>query len=491
MAEHFELSDVQPRNFLGADNEDEIEAILAEREGHSLYEIIDGDEPLRPIIDFDLLVEALNAITPKLSSGQAKNLLCRAFRDTCLEIFPEWDKETMSIAESSDEKKISLHILTFGMRLPNIAKVSAFTELVRKKLPAGLQKKGIIDNIANIGSFKSFSLRMLGTPKYDKKIDKHIRIKKVIRPKDGSIFDFIIRPPNDDSRVIDSPLLVVPESEVNRCSKENNDTSSETTQADFDFVESLLGGNSIEGYTLSFPSDNIPDLFPLTRNSPSHCPICDREHESDNGYILRNKKIYRFYCHRANHEREPGTRNPSVKLTISETALQREQKLPSPIKQDRSRISNPKDHFDPENGLYFDMGAELKLAKFEIKIIEYGGESVKLKSLIDQAVIKGLIVYEDYDFLPYPISVPQPDSDFFNLFLGFLAKPGTKVNKEIMDPILWHVKNIICNGDEKLNKYIWNWWAYLVQKPEKKPRTILVLKSTLQQIGFGKNAWAL
>ena len=104
----------------------------------------------------------------------------------------------------------------------------------------------------------------------------------------------MIRPPNDDSRVIDSPLLVVPESEVNRCSKENNDTSSETTQADFDFVESLLGGNGIEGYTLSFPSDNIPDLFPLTRNSPSHCPICDREHESDNGYILRNKKYIDF-----------------------------------------------------------------------------------------------------------------------------------------------------------------------------------------------------
>jgi len=111
-------------------------------------------------------------------------------------------------------------------------------------------------------------------------------------------------------------------------------------------------------------------------------------------------------------------------------------------------------HRDSENGLYFSMGAELKLAKFEIKIIKYGGEAVKLKSLIDQAVIKSLIVYADYDFLPYPISVPQPDSDFFNLFLGFLAKPGTKVNKEIMDPILWHVKNIICNGDEKLNEYI-------------------------------------
>ncbi|CAI2192780.1 4644_t:CDS:2, partial [Funneliformis geosporum] len=45
---------VRPRHFLGADNEDEIEAILSDREGHSLHEFIDGDEPLRPIIDFDL-----------------------------------------------------------------------------------------------------------------------------------------------------------------------------------------------------------------------------------------------------------------------------------------------------------------------------------------------------------------------------------------------------------------------------------------------------
>ncbi|PKC58884.1 hypothetical protein RhiirA1_470289 [Rhizophagus irregularis] len=54
MTEQSELSDVKPRHFLGADNEDEIEAILSEREGHSLHEIIDGNEPLRPVIDFDL-----------------------------------------------------------------------------------------------------------------------------------------------------------------------------------------------------------------------------------------------------------------------------------------------------------------------------------------------------------------------------------------------------------------------------------------------------
>jgi len=33
------------------------------------------------------------------------------------------------------------------MRLPNIAQVAIFTELVRKKFLKGLQGKGIIDNI--------------------------------------------------------------------------------------------------------------------------------------------------------------------------------------------------------------------------------------------------------------------------------------------------------------------------------------------------------
>jgi len=44
----------------------------------------------------------------------------------------------MTIAESNDAKKISLHVSTFGMRLPNVAQVMMFTELVRKKLPEGL-----------------------------------------------------------------------------------------------------------------------------------------------------------------------------------------------------------------------------------------------------------------------------------------------------------------------------------------------------------------
>ncbi|CAB4393934.1 unnamed protein product [Rhizophagus irregularis] len=331
---------VRPRHFLGADNANEIEAILSDREGHFLHEVINGDGPLRPVIDFDLPIETLNAITPKLSGSQAKNILCRAFRDTCLEIFPKWDKNTMSIAESSNEKKISVHVLTSGMRLSNIAQVAVFTELVRKKLPVGLQDKGIVDNIANK---RSFSLRMLGSPKYNEKTEEHIRVKKAICPKDGSIFDFMIRPPNDESEVIDnSPLLAVPETESVKYANISNET---TTEAEFELVETLFKEAGIEGYNLSYPSENFPDKFPLSRISPSHCPICDREHDSDNGYIIRNKKSYSFFCYRANNDRDPGSRKPSKKLTISETALDREQKLPSPTKLDRYRISDPNDHF--------------------------------------------------------------------------------------------------------------------------------------------------
>ncbi len=81
------------------------------------------------------------------------------------------------------------------------------------------------------------------------------------------------------------------------------------------------------------------------------------------------------------------------------------------------------------------MEAELKLTDFKIEIIEYEDESVKLKSLIDQAVTRGLIIYKDWNFLLYLINTLQLDTDFFNLFLGFLAKLVPEINKEIMDLI--------------------------------------------------------
>ncbi|PKY57998.1 hypothetical protein RhiirA4_479510 [Rhizophagus irregularis] len=139
----------------------------------------------------------------------------------------------MSIADSSDKKKISLHVLTSGMRLPNIAQVAMFTELICKKLPEGLQGKGIIDNIANK---RSFSLQMIETPKFDEKTGEYIRVKKAILPKDGTIFDFMLCPPNDKSEVIESPLLVIPESE----SISHSSMGVDAIEVELKLVEKLL-----------------------------------------------------------------------------------------------------------------------------------------------------------------------------------------------------------------------------------------------------------
>ncbi len=101
-------------------NKDEIKAILADRKGHLLHEFINSDEPLHPIIDFNLLQEVYDNIKPKLMCKEVLNTLNHVSKDVCLEIFSKWDKNSITITSSSNMKKISLHIFTTSMRLQNI-----------------------------------------------------------------------------------------------------------------------------------------------------------------------------------------------------------------------------------------------------------------------------------------------------------------------------------------------------------------------------------
>ena len=78
-------------------------------------------------------------------------------------------------------------------------------------------------------------------------------MKKAICPKDGTIFDFMIRPSNDESEVVKSPLLDVLKPEVKRFPVENSDIVSKTTEAKFEVVETLLKKAGIEEYSLSYP----------------------------------------------------------------------------------------------------------------------------------------------------------------------------------------------------------------------------------------------
>ena len=136
---------------------------------------------------------------------------------------------------------------------------------------------------------------------------------------------------------------------------------------------------------------------------------------------------------------------------------------------------------DSDNGLYFDMASKLDLAKYEISITKHGGESVVLKSLINRVVSKGLILYSNIDFLSYSPNTSPSNTKLFNLFLGFKVRPSVEINFALIDPITWHIENVWCNGDKNLSEYVINWLAYLIQYPEKKPGTVLVLRSPLVQ----------
>src|SRR4051812_33417954 len=123
---------------------------------------------------------------------------------------------------------------------------------------------------------------MLRFLKFDKKTGKHVHVKKPVHPNDETTIDFMLHSPNDKSEVANSPLLVIQKAEMKKCPSINNIT----TNVEFELVEILLREAIIEGYSLSYPSENFPDKFLLSHVSSLYCLICDQEHDSDNAYII-------------------------------------------------------------------------------------------------------------------------------------------------------------------------------------------------------------
>ncbi|RHZ87250.1 hypothetical protein Glove_38g61 [Diversispora epigaea] len=479
------MNSVKPRQFFGTDSEDGIETIFAEHQGHSLHEFIGGDYPLRPFIDFDLLQEKLNKIDPKLTRKEAYFVLIGAFREVCIEIYPKWEIKTLTIASSCDQKKMSYHILTSGMKLKNITACALFTEFVCKKLPVDLQDKDIVDNIANKSPF---SLQILGTPKIIKETNEHVRPKRAVIPENGTIFDFMLRPPNDEA-----PVIIVL-SYLSRNQKQvefliwilNQRRQKFLTLMlklaigiELGLVIKLLEEFDILRYELSPPRENFPNTFPLKRIAPAYCPLCEREyeykepHNSDNAYVVRNKKSYSFYCQHTNNNREVGSRKPSIKLTFKESVTEQENNLLVPLKSENSKISDPNDHFIWGDlvrmctskkkftctKVYDVIQTILACVVFphfsglNINLVELGGESIGLKSLIDRTYDNGGITYDNIDFMPYSPNVTPSKTNFFNLFLRFKAKLTPQINYDLINPITWHIENIWCNGDKTLSEY--------------------------------------
>jgi phage/plasmid-associated DNA primase len=86
--------------------------------------------------------------------------------------------------------------------------------------------------------------------------------------------------------------------------------------------------------------------------------------------------------------------------------------------------------------------------------------------------------------LPYNERNPKYEAKFVNMFAGFKAKLVEQVNEELIQSHLYHIKNLYCSGIEEQYKYLIHWLAHIVQFPEIKAGTSVVLQS---EQGAGKN----
>ena len=73
--------------------------------------------------------------------------------------------------------------------------------------------------------------------------------------------------------------------------------------------------------------------------------------------------------------------------------------------------------------------------------------------------------------------------DGFNLFVGW----GVEPKKGDCSKILWHVRNVMCDGDDAAYEYFLDYFAHLFQKPWEIPRAAIVIRSGE---GAGKDTWA-
>lgn len=94
------------------------------------------------------------------------------------------------------------------------------------------------------------------------------------------------------------------------------------------------------------------------------------------------------------------------------------------------------------------------------------------------------------EMLPYPgLNDPFKDSVFndykiLNKFEGFYMAKYKATKPGVYNKMIHHIKNIICAGDEIIYNYVMGWLAWLIQKPDIKHETALLIHGIE---GAGKN----
>lgn len=111
-------------------------------------------------------------------------------------------------------------------------------------------------------------------------------------------------------------------------------------------------------------------------------------------------------------------------------------------------------------------------------------KSESLKSLILSNFQR--YTYADMEFMPYSEKTEKPTSRYVNMFHGFKAK---RVENPVnISFILNHHRDIYCNGDVTMHEFRLDYYAQMIQYPNKKPDLAFIDFSFRK--GTSKNMWA-
>lgn len=98
-------------------------------------------------------------------------------------------------------------------------------------------------------------------------------------------------------------------------------------------------------------------------------------------------------------------------------------------------------------------------------------------SIAEKNVGDAWLAWQGKNFKPdgisfYP-SVKKCPETVYNLYQGFAVSP----QQGNVEPYIKHIRQVLCNNDQKAADYVLGWLAHLVQRPHDKPSVAIVMKS--------------
>lgn len=118
-------------------------------------------------------------------------------------------------------------------------------------------------------------------------------------------------------------------------------------------------------------------------------------------------------------------------------------------------------------------------AWFANKMLPMGEKSVPLSKMWMSDTSR-----REYDSVVFSPQRPVPPR-FYNLWRGFVVEPAADATHSAVEQFLDHARQNVCNGDEKLCRWLIGYFAHMIQRPWEKPLVALVFRG---EKGTGKNA---